>query len=36
MCGKVRDPYEEALFSERDSIDNEALELYNKNPETGP
>ncbi len=28
---KVRNPYEEALFTERDSIDNEALALYNKN-----
>ena len=30
---KVRDPYEEALFSERDSIDNLALDLYEKSPE---
>ena len=29
----VRDPYEEQLFSERDHIDNEALELYKKDPE---
>ena len=27
-----RDPYEERLFAERDSIDNEALDLYRKNP----
>ena len=30
---EVRDPYEEQLFSERDRIDEEALALYNKNPE---
>ncbi len=30
---EVRNPYEEALFYERDSIDNEAIALYNKNPE---
>ena len=30
---KVRDPYEEQLFSERDHVDNEALVLYKKNPD---
>lgn len=30
---KVRDPYEQQLFSERDHIDNEALALYEKDPE---
>ena len=30
---EVRDPYEEQLFSERDSIDREALQLYKKKPE---
>jgi dipeptidase len=30
---RVRDPYEEQLFSERDHVDNEALELYRKDPE---
>jgi dipeptidase len=30
---KVRDPYEEQLFSERDHVDQEALALYEKNPE---
>lgn len=30
---KVRDPYEEQLFSERDHVDNEALVLYEKNPD---
>ena len=30
---KVRDPYEEQLFSERDHVDQEALVLYKKNPE---
>jgi dipeptidase len=30
---KARDPYEEQLFSERDHVDSEALELYKKNPE---
>ena len=29
----VRDPYEEQLFSERDHVDQEALVLYNKNPD---
>jgi dipeptidase len=29
---KVRDPYEDQLFSERDNIDNEALTLYNTDP----
>jgi dipeptidase len=29
---KVRDPYEEQLFSERDKVDQEALALYKKNP----
>jgi dipeptidase len=30
---KVRDPYEEQLFSERDHVDQEALALYKKNPD---
>jgi dipeptidase len=30
---RVRDPYEEQLFSERDHVDTEALELYKKDPE---
>jgi dipeptidase len=30
---KVRDPYEEQLFSEREHVDTEALELYKKDPE---
>ncbi|MFH0758755.1 MAG: C69 family dipeptidase [Bacteroidota bacterium] len=30
---EVRDPYEEKLFSERDEVDREALELYRKKPE---
>ena len=30
---EVRAPYEEQLFAERDSIDQEALELYSKRPE---
>jgi dipeptidase len=30
---EVRDPFENQLFSERDSIDSEALALYHKNPE---
>lgn len=30
---RVRDPYEEQLFTERDHIDNEALELHKTNPE---
>jgi len=30
---EVRNPYEEALFEERDSIDNVALALYRKSPE---
>ena len=30
---KVRDPYEKQLFEERDHVDQEALALYNKNPE---
>ena len=30
---KVRDPYEKQLFEERDHVDQEALSLYNKNPE---
>ena len=29
----VRDPYEEQLFSERDHVDKEALELYKKDPQ---
>jgi len=29
---KVRDPYEEQLFAERERVDREALELYGKNP----
>ena len=29
----VRDPYEEQLFSERDHVDNEALELYKEDPD---
>ncbi len=30
---EVRDPFEDRLFTEREKIDAEALELYNKNPE---
>ncbi len=30
---KVRDPYEEQLFAERDLVDQEALALYEKKPE---
>jgi dipeptidase len=30
---KVRDPYEKQLFEERDHVDQEALALYEKNPE---
>jgi len=30
---EVRDPYEEQLFTERDHVDQEALELYKKKPE---
>ena len=30
---EVRDPYEKQLFEERDHVDQEALTLYNKNPE---
>ena len=30
---EVRNPYEEQLFSERDSVDNKALALYRKKPE---
>jgi dipeptidase len=30
---EVRDPYEEQLFSERDRIDQEALALYQRNPD---
>jgi dipeptidase len=30
---KVRDPYEEQLFTERDLVDQEALALYKKKPE---
>ncbi|MBE9518024.1 MAG: C69 family dipeptidase [Bacteroidetes bacterium] len=30
---EVRDPYEKQLFEERDHVDQEALALYNKNPE---
>ncbi len=30
---EVRDPFEDRLFSEREKIDAEALELYNKNPD---
>jgi dipeptidase len=30
---EVRDPYEAQLFTERDHVDREALELYNKKPE---
>jgi dipeptidase len=29
----VREPFEQQLFSERDHVDNEALELFNKNPD---
>ena len=29
----VRDPYEEQLFTERDHVDQEALDLYKKKPE---
>jgi dipeptidase len=30
---EVRDPYEQQLFSERDHVDNEALELYKEDPD---
>lgn len=30
---KVRDPYEEALFTEREEVDQKALKLYEKQPE---
>jgi dipeptidase len=30
---RVRDPYEEELFSEREKVDDEALALYQKNPD---
>ena len=30
---KVRDPYEEQLFSEREKVDDEALALYQKDPD---
>ena len=30
---EVRNPYEEALFSERDAVDSEALRLYDQDPE---
>ena len=30
---EVRDPFEERLFSERDSVDSEAVKLYKENPD---